>query len=232
MKFSTLAVLSLAVTSAAAISKNEALTVIQDEIEIAVHARHMVVQSTNHRQLQQNATACDAALVALLEDEALAAATDEYLAAYQSQADNLDVNVCNIGETSASCDFTNSAPSTTDLESACTALGGTIEGYDSNVACSVTVDGQSVSFFFDFAPLYLCIPTVEGEDCKAEADATSNEVDEQVEVELEAGLSLAGLPSSCEVGADVNGDGLGAGVAARGLVALTSATVVMAFVLL
>jgi hypothetical protein len=233
MKFSTLAVLSLAVTSAAAISKNEALTVIQDEIEIAVHARHMVVQSTNHRQLQQNATACDAALVALLEDEALAAATDEYLAAYQSQADNLDVNVCNIGETSASCDFTNSAPSTTDLESACTALGGTIEGYDSNVACTMTVEGESVSFFLNAAPLYLCIPTVEGEDCKAEADATSAQVNELVDAELESALSLAGFAASCEVGTDVTSDMPGSGVAvARGLTALTGTAVAMAFVLL
>jgi hypothetical protein len=235
MKFSTLAIASLTITtSAAALSKEALKTLVQEEVVSAMHAHRMLVHSsTNHRQLQEDGTTCDAAFIALSEDEALAAATEEYLVAYQSLAETLDISECDTTETSISCDFSNSGPSTTDLESGCTALGGTIEGYDSNVACTMTVEGESVSFFLNAAPLYLCIPTVEGEDCKAEADATSAQVNELVDAELESALSLAGFAASCEVGTDVTSDMPGSGVAvARGLTALTGTAVAMAFVLL
>ena len=231
MKFSAL-VASLAISSAAAISVDTLKTAVHDEIQSTLHARRVMMGKIqfNHRHLQDEATACDAAFVALLEDEALADATVAYVIAYEAQSDNLDVSQCTLSGNTYSCNFAANAPSTADLSSACTAAGGTVESFDSDMSCTVTSEGQTVSFNFDFAPLSICVPTVEGEDCKAEAQATSDEVDADIEANMEAALDFANLPGDCEVGAGVIPGS--AGHSACSFAALAGAAAATAFFLM
>ena len=95
MKFSalTLSIASVAVASTAALSVETLKTAVHDEIQSTLHARRLMMEKiqSNHRQLQQNGTACDAAFVALLEDDTLADATATYIVAYEAQAGTLDI---------------------------------------------------------------------------------------------------------------------------------------------
>ncbi|KAL3919043.1 MAG: hypothetical protein SGILL_003952 [Bacillariaceae sp.] len=232
MKLTTSLIAAFLAGSAGATGFSEATikSIAQDKILEEAHARHLAVaeqyKNMAHRNLQ-DATACDAAFVTLLEDEELAIAIDDYLTAYEQI--EYDVTTCDFDDsgTTGNCDFSDAGPDTSALSSACTAQSGSLVAYDSNIKCT----DPNICFYFNNPAIQICVPTVEGEDCASEAQAQGETIDQQVKTNLEAVLAASFDSVSCDVGSDVQPCGSAAMSMARGLSAMVGAVAMAFFVM-
>jgi len=159
----------------------------------------------SHRALQGSAillgTECEVAYAVLFEDQDLLDASNVYLEDYEQIVNTIDIDKnCQVDDVSIACDISDEPTSARDFQTACTTAGGKPQGFEMDVACSVTSDQEdTAAVVVDFPLIWDCLPIVQGQDCKAEIEILVADIRTETANAIESNLRPIGR-AMCDVG--------------------------------